>query len=85
MVALLARRRVFELIGAYNEELRLSEDIDWFMRAREAGVVIEFVDRVVSRYRIHARNTSRNKEAVRAMWLRTLRSSLARRRQETSS
>ncbi len=85
MVALLARRRVFESIGAYNQELRLSEDIDWFMRAREAGVVIEPVDRVVSLYRIHARNTSRNKEAVRAMWLRTLRLSLARRRTGVSS
>jgi glycosyltransferase involved in cell wall biosynthesis len=85
MTAVLARRTVFEMIGAYNEQFRLSEDIDWFMRAREAGVVIESVDRVVSRYRIHARNTSRDKEAVRAMWLRALRSSLARRRQEITS
>jgi glycosyltransferase involved in cell wall biosynthesis len=84
MVAVLARRSVVEMIGPYNEEFRLSEDIDWFMRAREAGVAIVSVDRVVTRYRIHARNTSRDKEAVRAMWLRVLRSSLARRRQETS-
>ena len=85
MVAVLARRTVFEMIGPYDEELRLSEDVDWFMRARDAGVVVESLDRVVSLYRIHARNTSRDKEAVRAMWLRALRSSVARRRQEMSS
>ena len=48
MTALLARRTVFELIGAYNEEFRLTEDIDWLMRARDAGVAVKSIDRVVT-------------------------------------
>jgi glycosyltransferase involved in cell wall biosynthesis len=85
MVAVLARRTVFDLIGGYDEDFRLSEDIDWFMRAREAGVAVETVDQVVTRYRIHAGNTTRDKAAVRETMLRALRTSLARRRSAVGS
>jgi glycosyltransferase involved in cell wall biosynthesis len=80
MAAMMTRREVFELVGRFDENLRLSEDVDWFMRARDAGVEVVSVDRLVLRYRIHADNTSRDKGGVRATMLHTLRSSLARRR-----
>jgi glycosyltransferase involved in cell wall biosynthesis len=80
MPAMMTRRAVFELVGAFDEDLRLSEDVDWFMRARDAGVKVVSVDQLVLRYRIHAQNTSRDKARTQATMLQVLRSSLARRR-----
>ena len=83
LVGLMAHRSVYEQIGGYDETLRLSEDVDWFMRARDAGVTLARVDRTVTRYRIHADNTSRDWPGGRATSLRVLRASLARRRANT--
>lgn len=80
LVGLMARRSVFDEIGGYDEELRLSEDVDWFMRARDAGVVLARVGQVVTRYRIHADNTSKDWPGGRATTLRVLRASLKRRK-----
>jgi glycosyltransferase involved in cell wall biosynthesis len=80
MAAMMTRRSVFELVGRFDEHLRLSEDVDWFMRARDAGVEVVSVDHLVLRYRIHAENTSRDKAGAQATMLHALRSSLARRR-----
>jgi glycosyltransferase involved in cell wall biosynthesis len=81
MPAMLARRSVFEAIGVYNESLvPIGEDVEWFLRARDAGVSVAKLDHVVLRYRIHASNTSRDNDANRAMMLRLLRASVARRR-----
>jgi len=80
MPAILARRSVFEAIGGYDESLvPLGEDVDWFLRAKDAGVGIVKLDSVVLRYRIHARNTSRDNDANRAVMLRLLRASVLRR------
>jgi glycosyltransferase involved in cell wall biosynthesis len=69
--AMLARREVFEEIGHWDERLRLCEDVDWLARAKDAGFQSGAVEEIVLRYRIHARNTSRNG---------VLRESLERRR-----
>lgn len=82
MAAMMTHRAVFELVGGFDEGLRLSEDVDWFMRARDAGVKVVSVDQLVLRYRIHALNTSRDKAGTRATMLHVLRSSLARRRSQ---
>ena len=84
MAAMMARRAVFEQVGDFDEDLRLSEDVDWFMRARDAGVKVVSVDHLVLRYRIHAQNTSRDKAGTQATMLHVLRSSLARRRGQTA-
>ena len=34
----LFRRRAFDGVGDFDETLRFNEDVDWFMRAREAGL-----------------------------------------------
>ncbi len=80
MTALMAKRSVFDQIGGYDERLLLCEDIDWFMRARDAGAELVEIDRVVLRYRIHAQNISRNKFANQVLLPGILRASLKRRR-----
>ncbi|HEX5852077.1 MAG TPA: glycosyltransferase family A protein [Solirubrobacteraceae bacterium] len=77
---MLVRREVFELVGGFDESLRLSEDIDWLARAGDAGVRSGRVDRTLLRYRIHAGNNSRDTQANHAATLSVLRASVARKR-----
>lgn len=77
---MLVRRETFEMIGPFDESLRLSEDLDWLARARDAGVKIGRLDCLLLRYRIHAKNTSRQTAAVESATLRMLRASVARKR-----
>jgi glycosyltransferase involved in cell wall biosynthesis len=79
---MLVRREVFERIGVFDESLRLSEDLDWLARARDAGVGIGRLDCTLLRYRIHAANTSRQTHAVELATLRMLRASVRRKRGE---
>jgi glycosyltransferase involved in cell wall biosynthesis len=78
--ALLIRRRVFDRVGTFDERLRNVEDADWYMRAREAGVLFQAIDHVTVYYRLHARNTSRDVGASTRFLLQVLKNALDRRR-----
>jgi glycosyltransferase involved in cell wall biosynthesis len=55
---LLARRSAFETIGRFDESKRVGEDVDWYMRAEQAGIAKTLVaDSLVYR-RIHDQNIS---------------------------
>jgi len=61
----LFRRAVFDRVGVFDEELRLCEDVDWLMRANEAGVPVE-VDETVARVRrIHGANLTYDTAGLR--------------------
>lgn len=49
----LFRRSVFDRVGRFDETLRYGEDVDFLLRAREAGLRAKFVDAVTIRYRRH--------------------------------
>jgi len=76
----LYRKEVFENIGPFDESLRISDDIDWFMRARERGVVLSFIDPVTLLYRRHDSNMTLARGATHAELARALKLSLDRRR-----
>lgn len=78
--ALLMRRRVFDRVGPFREDIAQTEDVDWFMRAREAGILYGAVDHVTVFYRLHATNLSRDTGGARGSLLTTLKSALDRRR-----
>jgi glycosyltransferase involved in cell wall biosynthesis len=78
---LLARRDLLEVVGPFDETLWLGEDIEWLARATDARVRSGFVDQVVLRYRIHARNTSRDPRANQVAMLKIARESARRRRE----
>jgi glycosyltransferase involved in cell wall biosynthesis len=78
--AALYRRQAFEVVGLFNEALRFSEDHDWFLRAREAGLKIVILREVTLLYRLHGSNMTRGKDARDFMMPQVLHESLARRR-----
>ena len=77
------RKSVFERVGLFDETMRYSEDVDWFMRAREAGAAIVTIDAVTLFYRQHEENMTRGKSASELNVLKALKRSLDRRRERT--
>lgn len=76
----LFRREVFDRFGGFDEELRYSEDIDWFLRVREEGGVIDLVPEVTQCYRQHGGNMTHGRNPTELNILKVLKSSLDRRR-----
>ncbi len=77
------RKSVFERVGLFDESMRYSEDVDWFMRAREAGAAIMTIDAVTLLYRQHEQNMTRGKSTSELNVLKALKRSLDRRRERT--
>lgn len=82
METLLARRAAFESIGVFDTTLATAEDVDWFARARDAGLKQSVVDSVLVRKRIHGNNSSMT-EANNTYLLQALKKSVARKRGTT--
>jgi len=78
--AALFRKSIFGKVGKFDEELRSGEDIDWFLRAREADVQIIIHKEVVQFYRSHGKNITNNQNLVNLSLLKVHKKSLDRRR-----
>jgi len=79
--SVVARKSVFEKVGYFDEGLALSEDQDWFLRARESGVRMARVESVGLHYRVHAESATRSPGTACDLGLpRVLKQSLDRRR-----
>jgi GT2 family glycosyltransferase len=79
-IGLLARRRLFQRVGPCKESLRVSSDVDWFLRARETGLLWEVLPEVLARRRLHHGNLTRPDLASRDTLVDNLKASLDRRR-----
>jgi glycosyltransferase involved in cell wall biosynthesis len=81
LIAAVFRREVFfDLVGKFDETLRFGEDVDWFLRAREAGINIGVRSEVTSLRRKHESNMTRDVEQANHYFLAALQKSLGRRR-----
>jgi glycosyltransferase involved in cell wall biosynthesis len=76
------RKSVFARVGLFDETMRYSEDVDWFMRAREGGAAIVTIDAVTLLYRQHEQNMTRGKSTSELNVLKALKRSLDRRREQ---
>ena len=54
----LIRRDVFARAGMLDEKLRRAEDIEWFARARDAGIELALISEVLVYRHLHGGNTS---------------------------
>jgi glycosyltransferase involved in cell wall biosynthesis len=78
--ASLIRRQVFGAVGTFDESLRLADDWDWYMRARELAVSILVQDDVVLFYRRHDDNLTNQRDETDRSTVQILKRSLERRR-----
>jgi len=83
MQTMLAHRSAFAKTGTLNPALRFGEDTEWFIRARDAGVVLEMMSDVLVFRRFHANNLTRSRgnKVLKSGILEMVQSSLERRRQ----
>jgi len=81
----LYRRAAFQVAGPFDPELRFSEDIDWFTRAREAGIAMEMADDVTLHYRLHDGNVTRGTDVHDLGYLHLVKRSLDRRRTQAGT
>ena len=80
--ASLFRRSAFERYGFFDESFRAGEDLDWLLRAREAGARIDLVNTVTLLYRENPGSLSHGKSHAELNFFRILKRSLDRRREE---
>lgn len=78
--AALFRKRAFEAIGLFDEELRFGEDTDWFARARESGLSLERLEQTTLLVRRHEDNITRGIGGADTTPLKLVRNALRRRR-----
>ncbi len=76
----LIHKTVFEKIGNFDEQLALVEDTDWFFRVRESGINVWIQNEMVQYYRIHEKNSTRDKNKTNFYILLAYKKSLDRKR-----
>jgi glycosyltransferase involved in cell wall biosynthesis len=82
--ALVARREAFRRAGPIDPSLRYAEDVDWLMRAREAGLVLRTIPDVSLLYRLHEGGMTHGRSPQQLNLMIALRRSIARRREAGS-
>jgi glycosyltransferase involved in cell wall biosynthesis len=80
METLVARRDVFDLVGTFDPGFRTAEDVDWYARAKDAGVPMRVLDDVFLEKRIHDDNLSTSGVQNTPHLMEALRRSIQRRR-----
>jgi glycosyltransferase involved in cell wall biosynthesis len=76
---LMVRSDAFAAVGSFDLELSTSEDFDWLLRARDAGVQGEELHEVLAEYRIHGPSLSSDRATADAELFDILRASIRRR------
>ncbi|MGH7244436.1 MAG: glycosyltransferase family 2 protein [Phycisphaerales bacterium] len=81
----LARRTLFSRVGLFNESLRISEDFEWLVRARLAGVTMGRLPEIVTRKRLHQANLSHQLSQAQRGMAQTLMQIVRQRRSAASN
>jgi len=75
------RSSVFKRIGGFDETMRYGEDTDWFFRSWEQDTPMRIILEPMVHYRQHAGGMTHGRDAVQKGYLRVLKKSMDRRRQ----
>lgn len=76
--ALLARRSVFDRVGAFDSRLSFADATDFFLRAIDLGLRVTLLPEVLLYHRMHKTNLTRRTD--RSEYVRVVRTALDRRR-----
>jgi glycosyltransferase involved in cell wall biosynthesis len=77
---LVARKAVFHAVGMFDSSYARAADLDWFIRAKEAGLRTAVLPEVLLHRRIHGCNLSLHTTAKTSEFMRAVKSSIERRR-----
>ncbi|HEV7412057.1 MAG TPA: glycosyltransferase family A protein [Casimicrobiaceae bacterium] len=83
--SMLIRRASFDRVGPFVEDLRVGEVVDWFSRARRAGLNHLIVPEVLVERRLHRHNTTRLQAADRRGYLLAAKRHVDRLRKDRES
>jgi glycosyltransferase involved in cell wall biosynthesis len=83
--AILIRRTSFDRVGPFAEDLGVAEAVDWFNRARRAGLRHVTVSEVLLERRLHRHNTTRLHAADRRDYLVAAKRHVDRLRKDRES
>jgi glycosyltransferase involved in cell wall biosynthesis len=76
---MLIRRQSFERVGLFTTSVRVGVTVDWFARAKEAGLRYSIVSEVVLERRLHTQNNGLRESASRSDYLQVIRQAMKRR------
>ena len=79
---MLIRRDDFMRVGYFGSDLQMGEFIDWYARAKEGGLKSVMMDSVLMKRRIHSNNMGIRERSHQSDYLRVLRASLQRRKNQ---
>lgn len=80
METLVVRKKLFKLIGNFNSDYHVAEDVDWFSRAKDVSIPYKVIDQILLYKRVHNANTSLNSTINDQNILNILRQSIKRKR-----
>jgi glycosyltransferase involved in cell wall biosynthesis len=80
----LIRRESFWRVGLFDTSLKLGDFIDWFSRAKEEGLKVMMLPRVMLIRRVHGDNLTFRQKDDRSDYIRIMKAALDRRRQKES-
>jgi glycosyltransferase involved in cell wall biosynthesis len=79
-ITMLCRRQVFEQAGSFNTAFKVGDFVDWYMRAKEAGLEDHLLPDVLAMRRLHkSHSTAHTYEAMKG-FVHVLKAGLDRRR-----
>lgn len=78
--ASLIRRETFERVGPFDTNYWFGDDLDWFIRLREAELPMAVMPEVLLLRRIHASNISGDQGSLARQYLRIIKAHMDRRR-----
>ena len=82
METLVARREAFDRVGLFDSAFSVSNDTDWFARARDHGLAIGVLPEPLVIKRVHTTNTTLRSEGFSQQLLDVVRASVARKRSQ---
>lgn len=80
--SMMIRKDVFTRIGFFDESFTLSEDSDWFMRARDLGIKMAIVPENLLLKRVHGANLSSDTQKTKKNLMRAIKSSIIRNKKK---
>lgn len=83
--SILMRKKVFDKVGVFDEDMRLCDDTEWFFRVLEQQIKVKVHRDVVQLYRQHDNNITRDENRNNLYLLKSIKKSLDRRRKLSDS